>query len=374
MLKRQFQAQELATLLEDFTQKKASGRVKIAPKNKNGSREKDYTLVFNNGEIVYGGSKIPPRDDFVKMVLQSINPDISPVAIKFATEKSTNPSSIREVLHNLVRIRVITWEQVETYVRKQTLSALEYMLPHSGTLECSDTAECDLCFGKDCHGLNWSNLIENLHQRQEKWDALTPTIPSADSIPCIVTQALPQIKESAVRQHLEKWVDGKRSITEIAQQLEKDPLTVARSYFNWVQMGLITFDTQTVVEYHNRPTVLSVDDSPVVQATMKRILSDRYNLLLASNAVDALNLLNQNEVSLLLLDLTMPDIDGLDMCRTLRSIPKFHELPIIMVTARDGFVNKMKGQIAGTNRYLTKPFDSEKLLSVVSEFVNSGNP
>ena len=69
----------------------------------------------------------------------------------------------------------------------------------------------------------------------------------------------------------------------------------------------------------------------------------------------------------------MPDMDGLEVCKTLRSIPKFRALPIIMVTARDGLVNKVKGQIAGTNRYLTKPFDAEELLSVVNEFVDCGN-
>lgn len=69
----------------------------------------------------------------------------------------------------------------------------------------------------------------------------------------------------------------------------------------------------------------------------------------------------------------MPDIDGLEMCKTLRSIPKFRNLPIVMVTARDTLVDKMKGQIAGTNRYLTKPFDTEKLLAVIGEFLGNGN-
>lgn len=58
------------------------------------------------------------------------------------------------------------------------------------------------------------------------------------------------------------------------------------------------------------------------------------------------------------------------MCRTVRSIRKFHDLPIVMLTARDSLVDKMKGQIAGTNRYLTKPFDKEKLLEVVGEFID----
>jgi CheY-like chemotaxis protein len=142
-------------------------------------------------------------------------------------------------------------------------------------------------------------------------------------------------------------------------------------YLTWSQTNWIVFEENIkAAQSQELPTILSVDDSPIVQTMIKRSLGDRYNVLLASNAVDALNLLNTKPVALLLLDVTMPDIDGLEMCRTVRSIPKFRDLPVVMLTARDGLVDKMKGQIAGTNRYLTKPFDKEKLLEVVGEFVS----
>ncbi|MEM8778178.1 MAG: response regulator [Cyanobacteria bacterium P01_G01_bin.49] len=376
MLKQHFEAKQLSTLLKNLRSKKATGTLKIALQTKGESNQKPYTLVLSNGKICYGGTSIAERDEFIKILAKKINPKISSLAIKVALEKSTDSNSVTEVLHNLVRIRMLTWEKIEALVRRQVLSILEYTLPGSGEIEFDSKIECDLCFGEDCHALEWSSLKLGLNERQQRWKALAPTIPSAEAIPNLSAQPLSQINDRAVRQHLEKWVDGKRSLTEIAKQLDKDPLIVARSYFNWVQMGWASFgqiDQTITIKSENRPTVLSVDDSPVVQVTMKRILGDHYNLLLASNGVEALNLLNHNEVSLLLLDLTMPDIDGLEMCKTLRSIPKFHNLPIVMVTARDGLVNKMKGQIAGTNRYLTKPFDGEELLSIVSEFVNCGN-
>ena len=75
-------------------------------------------------------------------------------------------------------------------------------------------------------------------------------------------------------------------------------------------------------------------------------------------------------MDLLLLDVTMPDIDGLQMCKTLRSISKFKDLPIIMVTARDTLVDKMKGQIAGTNHYLTKPFTNDQLKAIINKYIH----
>jgi twitching motility two-component system response regulator PilG len=93
-------------------------------------------------------------------------------------------------------------------------------------------------------------------------------------------------------------------------------------------------------------------------------------VIVASNAVDALNLLYRENISLLLLDVSMPEIDGLELCRTIRSIAQFQDLPIVMVTARDSFFDKVKGKFAGSNEYLTKPFDAEKLRQLVSKFIN----
>jgi twitching motility two-component system response regulator PilG len=66
----------------------------------------------------------------------------------------------------------------------------------------------------------------------------------------------------------------------------------------------------------------------------------------------------------------MPGVDGLELCRTVRSLPQFHELPIIMVTARDGVFDKVQGRLAGATEYLTKPFDSERLRQVVGNFLS----
>jgi twitching motility two-component system response regulator PilG len=76
------------------------------------------------------------------------------------------------------------------------------------------------------------------------------------------------------------------------------------------------------------------------------------------------------KISLLLLDISMPEIDGLELCRILRSMSQFRDLPIVMLTSRDGFFDKVKGQIAGSTEYLTKPFDTEKLRQVLGKYLN----
>ena len=119
------------------------------------------------------------------------------------------------------------------------------------------------------------------------------------------------------------------------------------------------------------PTILAVDDSSVMQTLIKRALERDYRVLVADNAVDALSVIYHQQISILLLDVSMPGVDGLELCRTVRSLPQFHDLPIIMLTARDGVFDKVQGRLAGATEYLTKPFEAEQLRQIVGNFINS---
>ncbi len=121
-------------------------------------------------------------------------------------------------------------------------------------------------------------------------------------------------------------------------------------------------------------TILAVDDSIVMQDLVKRALAQDYRVLVADNAVDALSMIYHEQVAILLLDVSMPGIDGLELCRTVRNIPQFQELPIVMLTARDGLFDKVQGRLAGATEYLTKPFDAAQLRQVVGNFINTNQP
>lgn len=371
MIQRQYQAQQLSTLLETIQSKKTSGTLRINASIPSNRPTRSRILVWQNGAISYTGSSLPHIPTLAKKLIKEFKPSVSDTAIKFAQEKLTNPASARELFEILCKIRILTWEQIESYFQTQAAITLEQLLPYGGQFQFSPAIEFDLSYGEDRRGLNWSELKFELARRKDEWATLAPTINSMEDAPSLSKGGLEAIPHENVRLHAKQYIDGKRSIVEIAERCEQDPLQLARSYVTWSQTNWIIFEEFIkAAQSQDFPTILSVDDSPIVQTMIKRSLGDRYNVLLASNAVDALNILNQKSVALLLLDVTMPDIDGIEMCRTVRSIRKFHDLPIVMLTARDSLVDKMKGQIAGTNRYLTKPFDKEKLLEVVGEFID----
>lgn len=120
---------------------------------------------------------------------------------------------------------------------------------------------------------------------------------------------------------------------------------------------------------NQKPIILSVDDCIFIQKLITEVLEEKYNILVANNSAEALSLIYQQQIAMLLLDVCMPGVDGLDLCRTLRSLPQFAELPIIMITAKDTVFDKVQGRLAGATAYLTKPFELSALEEVCRKFI-----
>lgn len=119
----------------------------------------------------------------------------------------------------------------------------------------------------------------------------------------------------------------------------------------------------------NSFTILAVDDSTVIQTSIKQALAKDYRVLVASQAVAALSMIYHEHIDLLLLDVSMPGMDGLELCRIVRTLPQFHTLPIVMLTSKAEMFDRVQGRLAGATEYLTKPFDAQTLQETVSSLL-----
>ena len=108
------------------------------------------------------------------------------------------------------------------------------------------------------------------------------------------------------------------------------------------------------------PRVLVVDDDPQLREALSRALElDGYDVSTASNGVKALDAISAARPDVMVLDVMMPYVGGLDVCRTLRD--RKDRLPILVLTARDEVGDRVAGLDAGADDYLTKPFALEEL-------------
>jgi two-component system response regulator MprA len=110
--------------------------------------------------------------------------------------------------------------------------------------------------------------------------------------------------------------------------------------------------------------VLVVDDEPAVRDSLTRTLRfEGYEVAEAADGVDALAVVQSGHPDLLVLDVMMPRMDGLETCRRLRSAQVY--VPVLMLTARDSVGDRVSGLDAGADDYLVKPFALQELLARV---------
>ena len=112
-----------------------------------------------------------------------------------------------------------------------------------------------------------------------------------------------------------------------------------------------------------QPLVMVVDDSLTVRKATSRMLTRAgYQVVTAKDGVDALEKLAEFSPTVLLLDIEMPRMDGFELTKHLRSDPKTHHLPIIIITSRTAEKHRLYAQELGVNAYLGKPYQEEELL------------
>ncbi|MDB5528692.1 MAG: PleD family two-component system response regulator [Devosia sp.] len=116
--------------------------------------------------------------------------------------------------------------------------------------------------------------------------------------------------------------------------------------------------------------VLIVDDIPTnVRLLEARLTAEYYEVVTASSGPQALEICNNSDVDIVLLDVMMPDMDGFEVCRRLKSNPKTHHVPVLMITALDQPSDRVKGLEVGADDFLTKPVDDMQLMARVKSLV-----
>lgn len=120
-----------------------------------------------------------------------------------------------------------------------------------------------------------------------------------------------------------------------------------------------------------RYTLLVVEDSLEMQSFIVKQLSSEYQVLTAMNGVEALKILEEQTVHLIISDIMMPEMDGLELCEHLRSELDYSHIPIILLTAKTTLQAKIEGMKLGADVYIEKPFSVEYLRVCVSNLLSN---
>lgn len=115
--------------------------------------------------------------------------------------------------------------------------------------------------------------------------------------------------------------------------------------------------------------ILVVDDESMNQMILEEVLGDDYEIAYANNGFECLDSVKNRCPDVLLLDVNMPKMGGLEACQQLRAIDRYADLPIIMLSALALESEQQKGLSAGANAYLSKPFNEAELIGLINQFI-----
>lgn len=115
--------------------------------------------------------------------------------------------------------------------------------------------------------------------------------------------------------------------------------------------------------------VLVVDDSNTIRRSAEIFLKQGgHEVLLADDGFDALAKINDCQPDLVFCDILMPRLDGYQTCAIIKRNARFANIPVVMLSSKDGVFDKARGRMVGSQDYLTKPFTKDQLLQAVQQF------
>ncbi len=224
-------------------------------------------------------------------------------------------------------------------------------------------------------------LLTQVTQQLQDWHQLQPHLQSLRHCPQVTDTAQPhqRLKRLAV------WADGKTPITQIARFLNRDSVAVAKALHPYVRQGVVQmvppheptvpFTIAPTAPIDAVPRVVCIDDGATIRQAVEDILNRYgYEVTSIANPLKALSLLFQLKPDLILCDIAMPQLEGYELCAMVRQAASFHETPIVMLTGKDGFIDRIRARMAGATDYLTKPFGELELITLVERYVGQGDP
>ena len=184
---------------------------------------------------------------------------------------------------------------------------------------------------------------------------------------------------------LQKILNGKNTLWDLSIIMHCSMIAVMRSLLPFVVDGIVSF--QEIPDWTSpnwkkpavKPTTISkrgliacIDDSPQVAIEIQRILEPLgFEVLSIIEPLQSVSTLLQRKPDLIFLDLIMPNTNGYELCTFLRKTTTFQEIPIVILTGRDGVIDRVRAKMAGSSDFLSKPPDPVKVLQILRKFLQT---
>jgi twitching motility two-component system response regulator PilG len=400
-------------LLTQLSSDRCSGFLRVA------GDSTTWNMALGNGQLLYADCSAQSLKQ-IEYHLQQLGCSAAVVAIKSliseeieAWQLSPAPSLVQKtltwhVINWLYKRRLLDTNQVLQVAKRITEEAFESLLwLTAGSHEWQESVFLAMKFeispGLALIELNTEERLEHYLNRLKIWRKFNPVIQSPHQRPYLANQ-----------QYIERVIPGGTltpamlskiaqlmrgvSFRQLSHLLNQDELKIVHLLIPYIQHGVICL-REPAAPFHalplvNQPSSAStestsespsalqqqtktykiacIDDSPTILDEIQRFLGDgeRYQVIRIDDPIKASAVIFRLKPDLILMDITMPGINGYNLCTLFRSSAALKKTPIIMVTGNKGLIDKARAKMVGASDYLTKPFDQTSLITVIDKHLS----
>ncbi len=334
-----------------------------------------WYVFFLNGQIIYaasGDNSLSRLNDY----LHQYQVQVQLEQHQLDCLKTFNTLEYAS-LWKLLEENVINTTQVRSIIRSLVYETLFDLL---NLQQGSFIFEVGSALVPQLTTLEIAPALSHAIKQVKNWKLLYPYIQSPEQIPVVTNIAnlrswLPEVTVNK----LQHWADGKTSLRRLARYLHRDIVTVAKAIHPYVQQGWVQLvdasklltDKPPSPQQSRKQCVLCIDDAiAICSAVQQTLQAQGYEAIALSNPLEALGLIFQLKPDLIFCDLVMPELDGYEICAMLRHSRAFRLVPIVILTAKEEFLDRVRATIVGATDYLTKPFGNNELVILVEKYLN----
>ncbi|MEM9483986.1 MAG: response regulator [Cyanobacteria bacterium P01_F01_bin.116] len=338
---------------------------------------KSWLVFFASGGILYAG-RTQEQLERLQDILHPLNLSINWSAVNLSNLAPLRPPEYG-ALWWLLENNYLTTQQARSILHRLIEETLfEVINLHQGRFSFRFHAY----LSPQLTEFSSPPLVKQVVRQLQGWLQLQPHLTSFYDCPLLVNSA--QLGNGSNLSPLLKAANGKKSILRISRHLNRSIFSIAKELYPYLQRGHIQLiqSTQSASPPQTTPPIVNtvprivcIDDTLAVRQAIEMMLDAHgYEVTSIANPVKALSLLFSLKPDLILCDVAMPELEGHQLCAMLRQAPRFQAVPIIMLTGKDSFFDRVKANMVGATDYLTKPFGEPELLALVEKYVGQGNP
>ncbi|MGK7880092.1 MAG: diguanylate cyclase [Crocosphaera sp.] len=395
-------------LLENAAAKCKSGHLQIT------ANQVTWDLYFVNGMLQDGTHSLQSLATIEHYLLRNNQESVAKIVPNVAKNVPPRQSLIPSILKQLTEQNILTTDQVLSLKTDLIKDALESYLwlreaeYHWRDEQRQSSHEITI---KGDNLFIISNLLDNLIIRMQNWQKFSAVITSPYqrlfcANPTLIQQKVPSgnLNPTALEQ-LVKFMQGK-TLRQISLFVKQDELKVAQLLFPYLQSNILQLQPpQTTLDKlpsipplnpkntpnknqnslqplnNYQPTqskekktykIVCIDDSPTILNMIKAYLEeDKHEVLTIDNPTQSLPYLFKHKPDLILIDFSMPGINGNKLCRIIKTSPLFKNTPLIMISGNEKMLTAENIKEAAATDYLAKPFRKHELQAIVNKYLPS---